>query len=60
MTIYHGLKLNEEGSELSEKIGQLKLRMQDGKYRLIDALDIEGMFRIITSIFSKNTELSKD
>ena len=49
-------KLKQEGSELSEKIGQLKLKSQDGKYRLIDVCDIEGMFRIIESIPSKNAE----
>lgn len=49
-------KLKQEGSELSEKIGQLKLKSQDGKYRLTDVCDIEGMFRIIESIPSKNAE----
>jgi len=49
-------KLSEEGYELSEKIGQLKLKSQDGKYRLTDVCDIEGMFRIIESIPSKNAE----
>ena len=41
---------------MSEKIGQLKLKSQDGKYRLTDVTDIEGMFRIIESIPSKNAE----
>ena len=49
-------KLQLEGSEVSEKIGQLKLKSQDGKYRLTDVCDIEGMFRIIESIPSKNAE----
>jgi len=49
-------KLSDEGSELSEKIGQLKLKAPDGKYRLTDVCDIEGMFRIIQSIPSKNAE----
>lgn len=49
-------KLKEEGNEASEKIGQLKLKSQDGKYRLTDVCDIEGMFRIIESIPSKNAE----
>ena len=49
-------KLKQEGSELSEKIGQLKLKSQDGKYRMTDVCDIEGMFRIIESIPSKNAE----
>ena len=41
---------------MSEKIGQLKLKANDGKYRLTDVTDIEGMFRIIESIPSKNAE----
>ena len=49
-------QLNKEGSEVSEKIGQLKLKSQDGKYRITDVCDIEGMFRIIESIPSKNAE----
>ena len=35
---------------------QLKLKAQDGKYRLTDVVDIEEMFRIIESIPSKNAE----
>lgn len=34
----------------------LKLKAKDGKYRLTDVTDIEGMFRIIESIPSKNAE----
>ena len=34
----------------------LKLKAQDGKYRMTDVVDIEGMFRIIESIPSKNAE----
>ena len=49
-------KLKQEGSEVSEKIGQLKLKSKDGKYRLTDVCDIEQMFRIIESIPSKNAE----
>lgn len=49
-------KLNQEGNEVSEKIGQLKLKSPDGKYRLTDVCDIEEMFRIIESIPSKNAE----
>ena len=48
--------LIKDGFELSEKIGQLKLKSQDGKYRMTDVCDIEGMFRIIESIPSKNAE----
>lgn len=50
-------KLIEEGfDELSGKIGQLKLKASDGKYYNTDVTDIEGMFRIIESIPSKNAE----
>ncbi len=46
----------EEGFEVSSITRQLKLKAQDGKYRLTDVVDIEGMFRIIESIPSKNAE----
>lgn len=49
-------KLKQEGNEVSEKIGRLKLKSQDGKYRMTDVCDIEEMFRIIESIPSKNAE----
>jgi len=50
-------KIIEEGhNELSEKIGQLKLKSSDGKYYNTDVVDIEEMFRIIESIPSKNAE----
>ena len=44
----------EEKFETSSITRQLKLKAQDGKYRLTDVVDIEGMFRIIESIPSKN------
>ena len=47
---------NEENFETSSITRQLKLKAQDGKYRLTDVTDIEGMFRIIESIPSKNAE----
>ena len=40
-------RLTEEGNETVTKCHQLKLKAQDGKYRLTDVVDIEGMFRII-------------
>ena len=49
-------QLKKEGSEVPEKIGQLKLKAPDGKYRMTDVCDIEGMFRIIESVPSKNAE----
>mgnify|MGYP003292039293 CR=1 FL=1 len=50
------IKLKQEGNEVSEKIGQLKLKSKDGKYRLTDVCDIEQMFRIIESIPSPKAE----
>lgn len=49
-------RLKEEGSELTTKCSQLKLKSSDGKYYKTDVVDIEGMFRIIESIPSKNAE----
>ncbi len=49
-------KLKYEGSELSEKIGQLKMQAGDGKYYLTDAADTETMLRLIQSIPSPNAE----
>jgi len=49
-------KLQVEGSELSEKIGQLKLPAPDGKMRLTDVADVEQLFRLIQSIPSPKAE----
>ena len=49
-------RLRDEGNETVTKCHQLKLKAQDGKYRLTDVVDIEEMFRIIESIPSKNAE----
>ena len=49
-------KLIEEGSEVHEKIVQLKLKARDGKMRETDTLDTEGIFRLIESIPSKKAE----
>ena len=49
-------KLESEGSEVSEKIGQLKLPAPDGKMRLTDVADNEQVFRLIQSIPSKKAE----
>ena len=49
-------RLKEEGNETVTNCDQLKLKAQDGKYRLTDVVDVEGMFRIIESIPSKNAE----
>lgn len=36
-----------EGSELSEKIGQLKMEGLDGKMRLTDVADTQQLLRLI-------------
>ena len=46
----------EEKSELSTKCVQLKLQAKDGKMRETDALDTEGIFRLIESIPSSKAE----
>lgn len=49
-------RLKDEGSELSAKIGQLKMEASDGKYYLTDVADTETIFRLIQSIPSPNAE----
>ena len=49
-------KLIKEGSELSDKIGQLKMQAPDGKMRLTDVADTEQLFRLIQSIPSPKAE----
>lgn len=49
-------KLKEEGSQVYEKIVQLKFMAPDGKKYAGDASDTEAMFRIIQSIPSSNAE----
>ena len=50
-------KLTKEGYfEVSEKIGQLKLMANDGKYYETDCADTETIFRIIQTIPSPNAE----
>ncbi|MBS4027684.1 MAG: Bro-N domain-containing protein [Ignavibacteriales bacterium] len=49
-------KLKKEGSELSEKIGQLKMAAEDGKMRMTDVADTEQLFRLIQSIPSPKAE----
>lgn len=50
------MKLKEEGSEVSEKIGQLKIEASDGKKRLTDVADTETILRLIQSIPSPKAE----
>ncbi len=49
-------RLKKEGNETVTNCNQLKLLSQDGKKRMTDVVDIEGMFRIIESIPSKKAE----
>ena len=49
-------RLKQEGNQIVTNCHALKLKAQDGKYRLTDVVDIEGMLRIIESIPSKNAE----
>lgn len=49
-------KLLKEGSELSDKIGQLKMSAEDGKMRMTDVADTEQLFRLIQSIPSPKAE----
>lgn len=49
-------RLKDEGNQLVTNCDQLKLKSSDGKYYKTDVVDIEGMFRIIESVPSKNAE----
>jgi hypothetical protein len=49
-------RLIKEGNELVTICYQLKLPAADGKKRLTDMADLEGIFRIIQSVPSKKAE----
>ncbi len=49
-------KLKNEGSQLSEKIGQLKMPSPDGKMYLTDVADTEQLLRLVQSIPSPKAE----
>ncbi len=49
-------KLIEEWSELSHKLGQLKMKALDWKMRQTDVLDTKGILRLVQSIPSKKAE----
>jgi hypothetical protein len=49
-------KLQAEGSELSQNLGQLKMQAEDGKMRDTDVADTETLLRIIQSIPSPKAE----
>jgi len=49
-------KLQEEGSHLSQSLGQLKMQSGDGKSYLTDVADTEQLLRLIQSIPSPKAE----
>ena len=49
-------KLEKEGSQLSDNIGQLKMQSSDGKFYKTDIADTEQLFRIIQSVPSPKAE----
>lgn len=49
-------KLKQEGSQLSQDVGQLKLQSSDGKHYLTDVLNTKGILRLIQSIPSPKAE----
>jgi hypothetical protein len=49
-------KLTLEGSELYDKIVQLKFKAADGKHYATDCLDVQDVFRLIQSIPSPKAE----
>lgn len=50
------VKLEKEGSQLSDTIGQLKMAAEDGKMRLTDVADTAQILRLIQSIPSPKAE----
>ncbi len=53
---YFSIMDNDEKAELSTICRQLKMQASDGKMRITDCADTEGVFRIIQSIPSKKAE----
>ena len=49
-------KLKQEGSEVSGKIGQLKMPAKDGKMRTTDVVNTKDLLRIVQSIPSPKAE----
>ena len=49
-------KLKDEGSELSDKIGQLKFVAKDGKKYITDCANTETVLRLVQSIPSPKAE----
>ena len=51
-------RLKDEGNETVTNCNALKLKAKDGKYRMTDVVDIEGMFRIVESIINNKNKLN--
>lgn len=49
-------KLRKEGSELSQNVGQLKMKSADGKFYETDILDTENILRLVQSVPSPKAE----
>ena len=49
-------KLKNEGSELSENVGQLKMKAKDGKVYATDVLNTKGILRLTESVPSPKAE----
>ena len=49
-------RLKKEGSQLTTKCSQLKMKSKDGKNYKTDVLDTEGIFRLIESVPSPKAE----
>ena len=49
-------RLKKEGSQVTTNCSQLKMMAPDGKMRMRDALDTEGIFRLIESVPSPKAE----
>lgn len=49
-------KLKKEGSELSQVLGQLKMKSSDRKFYKTDVLDTENILRLVQSIPSPKAE----
>ena len=50
-------RLNKEGSQLTTKCSQLKMKSKDSKFYNTDVLDTECIFRLIESVPSPKAEL---
>lgn len=50
-------RLKDEGNETVANCNALKLKAKDGKYRMTDVVDIEGMFRLLSLFLVKMLNL---